>query len=593
MASATIAPILRERRKRVWTRRILIGSAALVVIAGGVMGWKVLHPHNPYVTKIRLAVMPFDNLIGLKNDALVDGLSDYVTRVSRWISSAHESMWATTHASVVNASLPKPTAAASAFGVNRVITGNVQRVGAGQQIRMQLRTADTGSQLKEASIPFDPDSSSEFADSLLSVLTAWFEVSPGSLPDDNPWHISNVRAVRPYLEGASYFRRGSRNTAYADSAAVTLARCVALDPSFAAASYLAGMAQLQAHRKLGGESRIQEALRYGRMSRESSPRFADASVLTASAFQTDNNTDSAEVYYRRALQLEPANVLSCERLGILYASEKRIKESEDCYLQAVHENPDCSIAYLKLGVFYYTQGRVDDAATAWRRALTLAPEDVIALNNLGAVQYFQGDWTQAGDTFMRSFHLRPDCASCNNIATVLFLKGDYKSAADYFELALSPAYCDSTNFMNWGNLASALYWAEGTRPEALKKYRRAILKAEDALKATPDSPEIIGYLIDYYAMTGDDVRAREMIRRAEPFLMKDSSVMYRVGSAYEKLGDRDLALHQLGNAFRHGYPLPQILRDPVLRDLVTDDRFQELIRAESTADGTQAAQQPR
>jgi tetratricopeptide (TPR) repeat protein len=170
---------------------------------------------------------------------------------------------------------------------------------------------------------------------------------------------------------------------------------------------------------------------------------------------------------------------------------------------------------------------------------------VLTLSNLGVVHYDRGEWRDAQRMFLQAFKIHPNCESCNNVASTLFLDGKYKQAAAYFEMALTPEYCDSTGHLPWGNLASALYWIDDQRPRALQLYRHAILLAEKDLAATPDSPKLIGKLVDYYAMTGDSTRALEMIERAKPYLEKDDDMMYKVGSACEKIGRRSAAMKHL------------------------------------------------
>jgi hypothetical protein len=80
-----------------------------------------------------------------------------------------------------------------------------------------------------------------------------------------------------------------------------------------------------------------------------------------------------------------------------------------------------------------------------------------------------------------------------------------------------------------------------------------------------------------------------MIARAEPFIDSNTDVMYRVGSALEKLGDRSAAMHHLGNAVRHGYALLLIKHDPVLKELVEDPVFVEMTRTDEAAEGASAA----
>jgi tetratricopeptide (TPR) repeat protein len=306
------------------------------------------------------------------------------------------------------------------------------------------------------------------------------------------------------------------------------------------------------------------------------------------AFRLLERPDSAEACYRFANRIDPTSYPAYERLGSLFSKQNRLQEAEQAYLGAIAVLPDYWVAHRFLGLFYYHQHRLKDAEHAWQSALKFAPDDIHSLNNLGVAYYYLGEVQPAQEIFLHSFRIRPDCNSCNNVATALFLEGRFKDAASYFELALSREYCDSTSGA-LGNLASALYWVDDERPRAVDLYRRAISVAETELSKEPDSAELIARLVDYYAMSGDSLRARAMIARAEPFLDDDSYVMYRIGSALEKLGDRSVAIHHLGNAVRHGYAKLFIERDPVLRDLIADPVFQQMTRNDEAAEGASAA----
>jgi len=306
-------------------------------------------------------------------------------------------------------------------------------------------------------------------------------------------------------------------------------------------------------------------------------------------FQAMDNADSAEACFQFASKVEPASITARTRLGDMYVSQDRIEEAESAYLRSVAFNRDNWIAHRILGVFYYGQHRLADAAAAWNAGIELAPHDVLTLSNLGVVHYDRGEWREAQRMFLQSFKIHPNCQSCNNVASTLFLDHKYKQAASYFEMALTPEYCDSTGHLPWGNLASALYWMDDQRPRALQLYRHAIVLAEKELAVKPDSPRLIGKLVDYYAMSGDSTNSLAMIERAKPYLEKDNDIMYKVGSAYEKLGKHSAAIKQLASAVRHGYALTLIQADPVLRDLVLNPVFQEMTRNEAVADGASAA----
>ena len=592
IASNTIAPILRERRRKMRTRRLALGAAVVVGAAAGTWAYFHFRDDSPYTTDVRLAVVPFDNLIGAENDALVDGLGDHVARVARWVSRGHDSMWTVSYPTAIAAQLPDLSHASAAFGVNLLISGDVQRVENASRVRLNLLDLDSGHVLQTASLPLDLGSTTVLLDSLPLVLERWFDVDARALPHGTPWHTGDPAAVRPYLEGISYQRRGSRDPAMADRAATTLQQSTG-DSVFAYATCAAGYAALTKYGQTQDSSWLEQALRYGRSARRQTPALTDASLLLGAVFQSMEQADSAEAAYRFAVRVDPASTLARTGLGDLYTSQDRVQEAEESYRQSVLMNSDYWVAHRILGVFCFNQNRLDDAARAWQNAVRLAPGDILTLNNLGVVHYYRGEWRDAHATFLQSFKLRPNCESCNNVASTLFLAGKYDEAATYFELALAPEYCDSTNHMYWGNLASALYWSQGGRPRALSLYRNAINRAEAALEKDPDAADLIARLVDYYAMSGDSTRALTMITRAEPFLEKDEKVMYRVGSAYEKMGKRAPAMTHLANAVRHGYPLPLITADPVLRELVVDPRFQEMTRTEEVADGASAAKHNR
>ncbi len=76
----------------------------------------------------------------------------------------------------------------------------------------------------------------------------------------------------------------------------------------------------------------------------------------------------------------------------------------------------------------------------------------------------------------------------------------YPEAIAALEQALK---LDDKDWMNWGNLADALYWSPNRRGEAEAKYRKAISIAVSKLEVNPDDVSTLAYLADYSAMIGD------------------------------------------------------------------------------------------
>jgi tetratricopeptide (TPR) repeat protein len=559
-------------------------AAAAVLIAGSYT-WNKLHSPSPYTTEVRLAVLPLDNMTGAENDMLVAGLSEHLSRVSRWVAQGHASMWTVPYISIINADLPSPKAARDAFGSNRVLTGNVQRFQSEYRVNLKLFDTRSGRVLKSAAIRFDTHRPDALNDTLL-VATAEILGMRAANVAACPLRSSNALAIPVYLEGIARLREAG-TTGPVDRAAALLDSCVTIDPNFAAGLCAAGNAELQQYRRHPDSSMLERALVHGRKSLGNSPKYAEADILVGESFQRMQMPDSVEHYLRAATVAEPTLLTAYQRLGNFYVAQKRVDEAEATYRKLIDTCPDFWAAHLRLGLFCFEQRRVEDAQASWETALTLAPHDPLTLNNLGAVHHRRGEWAKARVLFLQSFQARPDCESSDNVALTHYFEGHFEDAAKYFEFALQ--YCDTTTDVPWGDLARALYWTSTGRPRAVSLYNKALLLARASLQEHPDDVQLMTSIMEYEAMSDNAAGAREMIERVRPLLKDDGHAMYRVASVVEKLGERTAALDLIADAIRHEFPIAEIRGDPMLKELTEDPRFLEMVHNEMAAEGAQAA----
>jgi tetratricopeptide (TPR) repeat protein len=182
-------------------------------------------------------------------------------------------------------------------------------------------------------------------------------------------------------------------------------------------------------------------------------------------------------------------------------------------------------------------------------------------------------WPEARQMFERSLALKKTYAACSNLGTLYYKEGAYASAARTYETALD---LNDKNYLVWGNLAAAYYWAPGEREKAKKTYQHAIDLAEQQLTVNPKDADVLSQLAGYYAMVGERTRSEFLIKKALSFASGNSQVMYLVGAAYEQMGNRKEALRWIGQAVRIGFSLAEIEYEPELRALVADTRYQEL-----------------
>jgi len=142
--------------------------------------------------------------------------------------------------------------------------------------------------------------------------------------------------------------------------------------------------------------------------------------------------------------------------------------------------------------------------------------------------------------------------------------------------------------VTWANWAKALYWTEGGRPESVPIFERAIAMAWEKWERSPGDPKVIGDLIDFHAMIGDEETTRRLIAEADSLAADNGQLLFQIGDAYEILDDRGAALRYLAKAIRQGVPVKQLLESPDLADLITDQRFVRMIAAVSGQEEAQA-----
>ena len=584
VASRTIAPILAAKKRRAWARRAAVATVMLAVAAGGWWLWSRRGPPSPYTTDLRVAVLPFQNHLGPEYDRLVLGLSDESARALDAMHVLRGSMWTVPFASVVTSDLPDPSAAAGAFGVNRIVTGDVERYGDQQRMTIALRDRNGKRIIRREFLRVDRDAANTVLRDLDVALARLIGVETERLPATLA--TANGPAALAYLNGIGRLAEASDSTTVMDAVA-WLDSCATTDPTFVAGANAAGNAHVKAFKRTRSAFHLQRAQEYARRVRALAPDFVGGALLAGDGYWAAGETDSAIGSFRSALEIEPGNYLASRALATLYASESRISEAEDVYRAFVSARPDFWAGHRELGYFYFEQGRTDDAEVEWETARTLAPHDVWTLSSLGAIHFVRDEWAAARECFAEAFRIHPSCDPCNNIATSLYFDGKFEESVRYFDLAVQ--YCDTNDCKTWGNLASALYWAPGGRERSRSVYRHAIRKANESLQSNPGDPLLTALLVDYYSMSGDSVDTKIAIANASELLKKDAQVMYSVGSAYEKMGQRELALYHLGNAVRHGFSLQVIRGAPLLDDIEHDPRFQEMMRNQSPAEGATAA----
>ncbi len=595
--SSTVVPIAPDPQPPppVWPKIVAALAVFSVLIVAGYLARSQLygvyerffvHPEEIFTTENRIAILPIENMIGSSEDVFVDGLSELVSAVAEETVRGAPSTWVVPHDRVAGAPVAAPTDAVGAFGVNQIVIGNLQRFGRKSRIKLRLFNAKDMREIRSVDVDYDPVTGEGFTDGIAGKVAELLGIVPA--PGESLLLGRNPGATLDYVHTIGWLQRYRTDAAAIDSA-TSYAVAMQTDNNHALGRLSMGRV-LQTRYELDKDERwLQQALEQFEPLIAAYPGDPYPSIYSADACYDLGQYEQAIAHCQKALSIVPGQPKACLRLGWTYHRQDRYDEAESAMRAAVIHYPDYWATEFELGVLYYFHDRLDHAIAAWKRALEFAPNDMTVLNNIGAVYYVRDDWATAREYFQRAFQISPTCDTCSNIALLLYYEQDFEQSAAYYEFAIE--YCDTTDFLVWGNLASAQYWTEGQRDAAARTYKTAIRHAERELRADPENPNIVSPLISYYSMSGDEENASRMIDYGLRVAGESNKVLYSIGHAYEKRDERQRALRYIGEALRRGYALSEIERTPMLNDLVEDDRFKRMVASElsggSAEDGSQ------
>jgi tetratricopeptide (TPR) repeat protein len=118
----------------------------------------------------------------------------------------------------------------------------------------------------------------------------------------------------------------------------------------------------------------------------------------------------AEAAYRKAIELDPADVYPWTYLGNLLTNIGRSAEAEAAYRKAIELDPKSALPYMFLGQLLENTGRSAEAEAAYRRATELAPSDSTPWGALGNLLTDIGRHAEAEAAYRRAIELDPSDA---------------------------------------------------------------------------------------------------------------------------------------------------------------------------------------
>ncbi|MBL8142595.1 MAG: tetratricopeptide repeat protein [Acidobacteria bacterium] len=292
---------------------------------------------------------------------------------------------------------------------------------------------------------------------------------------------------------------------------------------------------------------LQQAIREFDAALVADPTFAPAYAGLASAHDDLSNTiigaavgaggsERSIAAATRALELDPDLAEAHSALARGLMGQLKWRQAEASFRTALDLNPSDARTHLWFGEWLAVKGTADEAVASARRALALDPLSARTMAAGAFVMGLAGAHDQALPVLRAALAMRPD----------------------YFQ----------AEFFLGINLAAA--------PSTLGE---AIGHMESAARLSGRSPEVLARLARLLDRAGRDEQARAIARELLARREREWIAPTAVGSAYEVVGQRDLALRELERAFAERSRGVHLLTRTSQSDaLANDPRYRALMQ---------------
>ena len=555
------------RRKRKKQQRIALGAmvGVLLLLALVVAMLSAEEKH--------IAVVPFIHNLGEdpRDQALVDGLMQSVTGMIARLEASEASLWVVPAVEVRLRGVETPSDALRMFGVNRVVTGSVQRLGPETELTLDLVDPETMKILDTRTITASLGAA--FQEQALQALGELLGVR---IQAEVRQVVQPDSAIAPdayafYFQGLGYLQRHDK-AGNLGNAITLFTQAIEEDARFALA--YAGLCETywQYYQNTRETPWIGRALQNCDHAIALNVQQAPVHVTLGRILHQRGQNERAEEELLRALKLEPNNTDAYRWLGWTYKEQGKAEQAEDAYKQAIATKPDYWVNYSHLGTFYFLAGRLGEAAQQYEQIIRLTPDNYIGYSNLGITQLDLGQEEKAQQSLEQSIALKPSYLAYLNLGRSYFRLKEYDEAARMYEKArdLNP-----NTYSIWRLLGEAYYWA-GKGSQAQAAWQRFFELADQFLAVNPNHKLLLSLLATTHVVLGAPEEGRRYLGRLFALPTPDVYTFHFVGRAYEVLGERDLALRYLSRALEEGISPFRIETDPWLEALRADPGYQAL-----------------
>jgi TolB-like protein/DNA-binding winged helix-turn-helix (wHTH) protein/Tfp pilus assembly protein PilF len=384
--------VQRQMKPHGWKAAVVLAS--VVILAGaGYISWRHFRS-TPPPTKIRLAVLPFENLTGDPNkDYLADGLTEETISQLGRLNPAQLGVIARTSVMGYKHKDERLDRIGRDLSVQYVLEDSLRE--SGDHLRLTAQLIEVKDQTQLWSQDYDYPAKDILNVEDLEAKAVAREVRL-RLTSQQQAELSRPRQANPeafdaYMQGYYYFERNTDKDT--DMAAKYFERAIQLDPSYALA-----WAWLSRVRNWQTNIGVIPADEGHRLAREEVERALALNPNLAAAYvqmgrikqQVDFDWVGADASFQRAVALDPADPDNVRAEALSAAMLGRFDEALRLNRRAVDLDPLNAFSWVHLGETEFLMGQLDQAAADIKKALELSPDIWSGHTFLSQIYVMQG-----------------------------------------------------------------------------------------------------------------------------------------------------------------------------------------------------------
>jgi TolB-like protein/DNA-binding winged helix-turn-helix (wHTH) protein/Flp pilus assembly protein TadD len=384
--------VLRQMNPR-WRRATAVLASVVILAGTGFMSWRHFRS-TPLPRKIRLAVLPFENLTGDSNkEYLADGLTEETISQLGRLNPEQLGVIARTSVMGYKHKDERLDRIGRDLSVQYVLEDSLRESGNHIRLTAQLIQVKDQTQLWSQDYDYTPKDILSVEDDVAKTVAREVRLRLTSKQQAElaQSHPVNPEAFDAYLQGHYHFERDTDKDM--EMAAKYYERATQLDSSYALA--WVGLSRVRDRQVNAGLVPADENHRLAREAVEQAlalnPNLAEAHAQMGRVKQqVDFDWAGADDSFRRAFALEPGNPDVVALAGFSAAMLGRFEQALPLDRRAVDLDPLNAHSWEQLGETEFFVGRLDEASADFKKASELNPTVVAAHMFLSQIYVMQG-----------------------------------------------------------------------------------------------------------------------------------------------------------------------------------------------------------